>query len=68
LIYANKKGSKFSVKITRYLLAHNIKIFIKTVADTPNRLYIDRFTWVVFYLLPEIMDMAHDDIDFTIIL
>ena len=38
------------------------QIFIETIADAPYRLYIDWLTWVILYLLPDIPDMAHDDV------
>ena len=41
------------------------QIFIETIADAPYRLYIDWLTWVILYLLPDIPDMAHDDVVIT---
>ena len=35
---------------------------IKPITDTPNRLYVDWLAWIVLNLLPNIPNMAHDDI------
>ena len=37
-------------------------IFVETITYTPYRLYVDWLTWIILYLLPNIPDMAHDDV------
>ena len=40
-------------------------IFVETITYTPYRLYVDWLTWIILYLLPNIPDMAHDDVIIT---
>ena len=43
------------------------QILVKTIAYAPNCLYVNWFTWIIFYFFSYIADMAHYNIIITII-
>lgn len=38
---------------------------IKPITHTPNRLYVDWLTWIIFYFAPHIANMTHNDVIIT---
>lgn len=48
--------------MTRFISQTATKIFIEAIANSPYRLYIDWLARIILYLLPNIPDMAHDDV------
>lgn len=59
------------VVIEKAILIHNYpentQIYLESPASicTAYRLYVNRLTWVIFYLFSYVTDMAHDDIVIT---
>lgn len=40
-------------------------IFVEAITYSPYSLYVNRFTWIIFYFSTQVADMAHDNIIIT---
>ena len=65
--YPNKLSpdAYFNIGAFDYLFTDCCLNFVETIAHTPDCLNINWLAWVIFYLLPNVSDMAHNDVVIT---